>query len=115
MRDKFFEIILAIEKEANFSILLEKIPLFYSEPLGFSLILDKLKSRTRLLIYLSVNKWSSDEKQLASDFGSKSTLSPTCCPRFSSESELSLLNVGGFGTGNSSLCGTGLIVDGKAG
>jgi len=79
------------------------------------LILDKFESRSRSLIYLSVNKWSSDEKQLASDVGSKSTLSPTCRLRFSSESELSLLNVGGFGTGNSSLCWTGLIVDGKAG
>ena len=64
-----------------------------------------------------VNKWGSDEEQLASNLGSQSTLSSTYYPWSSSESVSSLLQLGfsgGFGTGNSSLCGTGLLADGKS-
>jgi len=65
-----------------------------------------------------VNKWASDEEQLASNVGSQSTLSSSYYPWSSSESVLSLLQVGfsgGFDAGNFSLCGTGLIADGKSG
>ena len=64
------------------------------------------------------NKWGSDEEQLASNVGWQWTLLPSCCPWTSSESELSCLKVrfsGGFGTGNSSLCGAGLVADCKSG
>ena len=82
------------------------------------LFLDKFKSRTRLLRSPYVNKLGSDKEQLSSNVGSQSTLSSSYYPWSSSESVMSLLEVrlyGGFGTGNSSLCGTGLIADGKSG
>ena len=60
----------------------------------------------------------SDEEQLASVVRSYSTLSFSCCPSSSSESELSSLKVrfsGVFGTDSSLLCGSCLIADGKSG
>jgi len=43
-------------------------------------VLNKLKSRARSLRSPCVNKWGSDEEQLASSVGLQSTFSPSCCP-----------------------------------
>jgi len=58
------------------------------------------------------------EEQLPLNVGLHSTFSPSCCLQSSSELKLSSLKVrfsGDFGTGNSSLCETGLIAGGKTG
>ena len=65
-----------------------------------------------------VDKWVSGGEQLVSNVELETTLSPACCPWSLSESEFLSLKVrfiGGFDTRNSTLCGTGLIVDGKSG
>ena len=50
-----------------------------------------LRSRTRSLRSPCINKWGSDEEQLASSVGLQSTLSPSWCSWPSSESKLSSL------------------------
>ena len=79
----------------------------FGQILRIQLVLDKFKSRKKSL-RSRVNERGSDDEQLASNVSLQWTLSPSCCPWSSSESELSSLHVrffGGFGTSNSSLCG----------
>ena len=80
--------------------------------------LDKVKSRTRSIGPLCVNKWGSDVEQIALNVESQSTFSLSSCPWSLSESELSLLKVviftGDLGTSNSPLWWTGLIADDKS-
>ena len=66
---------------------------FSLEPGSSAWILDKFKSRTKSLRSPCVDKWGSDDEQFASNVGSQSTLSPSCCPWSSSYSELSSLKV----------------------
>jgi hypothetical protein len=75
---------------------------FSLEPKSSACFWDKFRSRTGLLRSPCLNKWGSNEEQLASNVRSQPTLSPSSSPWFSSESELTSLNVrfsGGFGTG----------------
>ena len=111
-REKFFECILAICERNIFHYL------GGDDSTLEAYFWDKFISGIRSLRSLCVNKWGSFEEQLALNVGSQSALPTSCCPWFWSESELSSLTVrfsGGFRTGYSSLCCTGLIADGKSG
>ena len=87
---------------------------FNLDPESSFYFLDKFKTWMSLRLPC-INKWGSDEEQLGSNISSQSTLFPSCCLWSSLASELSSLKVifsRGFGTGNFSLYGTGLIAGG---
>jgi hypothetical protein len=66
--------------------------------------------------YTRINKWCSEEEQLVSNVGLQSTLSSSLLSVIFMRIRVGITNTffGGFGTGNSSLCGTGIIADGKS-
>jgi hypothetical protein len=89
---------------------------FNLEPKSSAYFYDGFKSRKISFRFPWVSRCGSLEEQAPANVGSQSILLLTWPTSSSLDSlSLSVVFVGGFGTGNSALWGTGLISDGKLG